>query len=253
MAKLKPVQKRDDLEKLLIYILSVAPDEFGLLPDQDGFVTIKELLSAVRDEDGFRGVTENSLLEINNRPSAETVLEMAEKRIRLKDGFRPPMDKADRKPVKIPKLLYFGLKPQGWPAVAEFGLKPKPGHDSLLLFPSQEKALQVAKRACPQPALLTVHVGKAQEAGAVIEAFSELMYVASGLIAPSALSGPPISAKPTPADQAETTKKKTPDFPAPPPGSLSISLADRGKTNDKYDDSPAWKINVRREKRRKRS
>ena len=44
------------LSKFLSYILGRRPDEFGLVPDDNGFVKIKELIKAVNEEDGWRHV-----------------------------------------------------------------------------------------------------------------------------------------------------------------------------------------------------
>ena len=44
--------------KFLVYILGRKPDEFGLVPDKDGFVKIKELLKAINEEDGWRHIRE---------------------------------------------------------------------------------------------------------------------------------------------------------------------------------------------------
>ena len=48
MAK-KTTQKQDSLEKLLRYILGLRPDEFGLHPDENGYVAVKPLLAALHD------------------------------------------------------------------------------------------------------------------------------------------------------------------------------------------------------------
>lgn len=52
------------LSKFLGYILGYSPCEFGLIPDSDGFVKIKELLKAVCEEDGWRHVRWNHIREI---------------------------------------------------------------------------------------------------------------------------------------------------------------------------------------------
>ena len=52
------------LAKLLDYILSRRPDEFGLVTDADGYIKIKELLKAVNEEDGLGYVRRAHLNEI---------------------------------------------------------------------------------------------------------------------------------------------------------------------------------------------
>ena len=42
------------LAKFLDYVLGRNPDEFGLVPDEQGYVKIKELLKALNQEEGWR-------------------------------------------------------------------------------------------------------------------------------------------------------------------------------------------------------
>jgi len=41
---------------MLTYILAYRPDEFGLVPSEEGFVRYKDLLKALHEEDGWRTV-----------------------------------------------------------------------------------------------------------------------------------------------------------------------------------------------------
>ncbi len=49
------------LEKFLFYVLGKRPDEFGLVPDSEGYVRTRELLRAVSEEDGYRYVRESHI------------------------------------------------------------------------------------------------------------------------------------------------------------------------------------------------
>jgi len=42
-----------NLAKMLAYVLGRRPDEFGLIPDAEGFVRIKDLLKALHEEEGW--------------------------------------------------------------------------------------------------------------------------------------------------------------------------------------------------------
>jgi hypothetical protein len=53
-----------DLSRFLIYILAHRPDEFGLVPDPIGFVSMKELLRAIHEEPGWGYVREGHLREV---------------------------------------------------------------------------------------------------------------------------------------------------------------------------------------------
>ncbi len=52
------------LAKILDYILSRRPDEFGLVTDDDGFIKIKELLKAINEEEGWKYVRQSHIDEI---------------------------------------------------------------------------------------------------------------------------------------------------------------------------------------------
>ena len=53
-----------DLSRFLIYILAHRPDEFGLVPDSIGFITMKELLRAIHEEPGWGYVREGHIREV---------------------------------------------------------------------------------------------------------------------------------------------------------------------------------------------
>ena len=61
MSKRKSSEK---LAKFLHYVLGRHPDEFGLVPDADGWVKIKELLNALSEESGWGYVRTSHLNEI---------------------------------------------------------------------------------------------------------------------------------------------------------------------------------------------
>jgi RNA:NAD 2'-phosphotransferase (TPT1/KptA family) len=56
--------KVDNLSRLLLYMLGHKPDEFGLVPDRDGFVTLKELLQAINEEPEWHYVRRSHINEV---------------------------------------------------------------------------------------------------------------------------------------------------------------------------------------------
>jgi putative RNA 2'-phosphotransferase len=64
----KTSHSRTSLEKLLRYALGNQPDEFGLVLSDDGFVPVKELVTALKEEDGFRWLNETRVKELINLP-----------------------------------------------------------------------------------------------------------------------------------------------------------------------------------------
>ncbi|MDR1296591.1 MAG: hypothetical protein LBO05_04305 [Deltaproteobacteria bacterium] len=252
MAKQKPRQRQDSLEKFLVYALGAAPDEFGLLPDAGGWVPLKELVGALRAEEGFGYVTEKSLLDLHNRLHHGSPVEVLDNKIRPRPGTVSPDDREGRESgplVKTPKLLYAGLRPSAWAHVSENGLLPPAGQAAVRLFPTVEAARKVALRFIPEPVMLTVQVKKAEDGGSVVRAVSELMWTADR-IKPEAISGPPVPAAP----EAPSPRKpeKSDPLPGAPTGLFVEPAVHHGKKKGKYQDSPDWKTTTRKDRRRDR-
>ncbi|MDR1313201.1 MAG: hypothetical protein LBQ12_05770, partial [Deltaproteobacteria bacterium] len=131
----KTSQSRQSLEKFVRYVLDTAPHDYGIIPGDGGWVPVKELVAAVRDEDGFRGVNENRVMELVNLPGNASRFETGEDgQIRLKPQFQsgPPPLPAD---LSLPKELWCALKPSGWRFARENGLRPrKPKEIRIPLF-----------------------------------------------------------------------------------------------------------------------
>jgi putative RNA 2'-phosphotransferase len=244
MVKQKIVQQKDNLEKLLRYALGVDPYEFALIPNSEGFFSIKELIAALREEEGWRGLTEGRILEIHNQPGGISPLEIEGNKIRLKPELQKGQFAGPPEKLVKPKLFYFGLKPQTWPHVAREGLMPKPAETSLKLFSNSEKALKVAKRTCPEPVLITVQVRQAEAKGSIFTPLSSEMWKTNEL-KPEALSGPLLPPKlEQPETQPESKAQPQVHIPRAQP------IVHHGKKKGKYQDAPDWKINTKKERRK---
>ncbi|MDR1165275.1 MAG: hypothetical protein LBO66_05280 [Deltaproteobacteria bacterium] len=246
----KIAQARDSLEKLLIYALGVAPDEMGLTPGPDGFVPFKELLAAIRDEDGFRGTTEAKIKEILNAPQGKSPLETEGPLIRVIPALSqlPVELSPDLKP---PKELFLGLKPNTWRSAHIHGLAPRrPAEDKLRLFSDRDMALRVAKRFCPDPISIKILAAKAREAKVLFIPYSATIFLAE-FVPAEFLMGPPVKIQDE--REAKALSPKAPDKGAPPaPGVLAVEpQVHRGKKKGKYQDSPDWKTQTRRDRRDK--
>ncbi|MDR1609126.1 MAG: hypothetical protein LBT38_12085 [Deltaproteobacteria bacterium] len=236
MTKPKNIRQMEELTALLRYALGLAPGEFLLWPDPDGFVPIKETVAALRDEDGFRGLTENRVRETVSQALGQGPLEIVDNLIRVKPDLaelptaRPALEAK-------PKLLHLGLKPTAWPIIAEQGLQPKTGQTRVRLYPTEELAKKEAKRFRPDPVMVAVNKAMAEKTGTTFEIYAEVIYLATD-IAPQALFGPPI--------KPQETEKPPPSRPT-----LSEPVTHHGKIRGKRDDAPDWKNQTRKERRRK--
>ena len=243
----KTLQKQDGLEKLLRYILGVRPDEFGIHPDDDGFVPMKALLAAFHDEEGWRGVREGQITMLANQPGDQSPFEITEAGVRLKPALSSlPPEAPDQ--AAMPKVLYLPLKPTAWPVIHERGLSPKTGETAARLWAEKEMAEKVGRRLSPTPVLVTVQAASARKSGAEFKPYSDLLWL-TARVEPAFLIGPAVPPKEEepPARKAE----KTPE----PAGSFHVAAPEpevhRGKKKGKYGDAPDWKNQIRRDRRRR--
>lgn len=244
----KTAQKQDGLEKLLRYILGLRPDEFGLKPDSDGYVPIKALLAALHDEELWRGVREGQIAMLANQPGNASPFEIEGPLIRLKPELSslPPEAPAL---AALPKLLYLPLKPQAWPVIHEKGLFPKLGESEARLWADEELARKIARRLSPTPVLVTVRAAAAFKEGAEFKPYSELLWLTAA-VPPAFLTGPPV-----PPKEEEPPKSRAPKAEPekqPPAGSFFMAEPEvhKGKKKGKHGDSPDWKNQTRRDRRR---
>ncbi|MDR2142646.1 MAG: RNA 2'-phosphotransferase [Deltaproteobacteria bacterium] len=238
MSSQKPSRQKETLGKILFYALGLAPDEFGLCLEANGFISIKEVVGALRREEGCRGLTESWLRETVASP-AQSQLEIEGQLIRVKPELAE-LPKPEPALEPRPKLLYLGVKPPAWPVIFQTGLRPKPGQERVHLFTSEELARQVASRFIPEPVLITINKALAEKGGASFWKYTDRIYLASE-IAPTALFGPPV--------KPQETEEKT--APSPTPRAWPGPIAHHGKIKGKRDDAPDWKNQARRDRRRK--
>lgn len=173
-----------DLSRFLIYILAHRPDEFGLVPDSIGFITMKELLRAIHEEPGWGYVREGHIREVligKDRALfvwEEDRIRAVEKRWHL--DLQTPSE-------NTPKILFVAIRRKAHVHVMEKGLfSDRP----LVLSPDPDTALRIGRRRDPKPILLEVMTGPAREQGISFQAFGDL-YLANEIPA-EFISGPPV-------------------------------------------------------------
>lgn len=191
------------------YVLRHRPDEFGLVLDQEGFVPIKELLQAMKEEDGWTYLRMNHIEEVLRGDERER-FEFEENRIRARYGHSLPV-RFHEGSVVPPSILYHGTRNKAYPHIMEEGLRPM-GRQYVHLSASEGLALRIGKRHDPRPVLITVQALRAHEEGISFYRPNELIYLTESL-APKFLSGPPLPKDIPP-------KKEKPSQPKPPSGSI---------------------------------
>lgn len=196
-----PQRALERLSRMLAYMLGRNPAEFGLVPDAEGFVRIRELLQALHEEEGFRHVREADLRALPLcHPSA--AIEIEENRIRLRGGPAAAA-RGGEAPAAPPRLLYAAIRRRAWPFVHAHGLAPA-GQAPALLAAEREFALRLGRRIDPEPVVLTVDVRKAAGLGVRFVPQGEGLFQAAA-VPPSCLSGPPL-----PAEAEAAARKKAP-------------------------------------------
>ena len=237
------------LSKLMTYILRHRPDEFGLVLDEDGFISLKELLQAITEEEEWSYVRRSHITEVAYTSERER-FEIQDEKIRATYGHSLP-HRIPYEPVKPPSILYHGTRSRAYPHILQRGLDPM-GRQYVHLATSPELAMRIGKRRDPQPVLLEIQALRASEEGVSFYQANPLIYLADH-IPPSYINGPPIS-KVLPEHKRPQTKpphkEEKPPREQELPGSVLLNL--RMEPVHKKGKERTWKDRSRRHRRGKR-
>lgn len=236
-------QSHQRLSKFLTYILERRPDEFGLVPDNEGYLKIKELLKAINEEEGW-GFVRKALIEELLVVLPAPPIEINGDRIRgvCRDNL-PELTPCDH----LPKLLHVCVTRKSYPVILENGIKPT-YHAQVILSATKSMASRIGQRRDPLPVLITVNTAQAHAKGVLFYQSGELLHTAD-IIPPGCFSGPPV-----PKDKPQPQKKKE-AVPFPmhkkTPGSFELDLDD---TNSKKPNKrkKAKDVSWKRDKKRLR-
>jgi putative RNA 2'-phosphotransferase len=225
----------------MVYMLGYRPDEFGLVPDPEGYIPYKELLQAIHEEPGWGYVRQghfNEILMGNDR----SLFQWDDRRIKaLKREWQLDLEK----PFEgLPKILFVAVRKRAHPHVMEKGLSSSEDK-YLTLSPEKEMANRIGSRRDQSPVLLEVMALQAENKGTPFYAFGQLFLAKE--VAADYITGPPVSRDVLSGREGSVKKieEKTPDFTA---GSFILE-PDRGpgsrsQTRDKK--RKGWKENARK-------
>ncbi len=236
----------EQFAKTAAYMLGRRPDEFGLIPDDNGYVTIKEFIKAAAELDGWRHIRLNHVTEIPLMLDHPPV-EIDNERIRAVDGALRPRPEPCPDP---PRLLYSCVSRKSHPVVHIHGIRPT-HHHRVISTPDPNLAVAWGKRRDNQPVSLIIQAAAAMEKGIEFYRLGELLFL-SDAIPPECFTGPPLpkeslkekpERKTEPMDQYARQARAGTFFLNPPsPESKSKST--------KKDQS--WKHNKKRLRRDKK-
>ncbi len=249
MQKRRDKNRLNSLTRMLIYVLGNRPDEFGIVPDKDGFVTFKELLQALHEEDGWHYVRRSHINEVLLGKD-RSLFQADEKRIMVFDRqWRMDHEVASQ---PVPKILFAPVRRKAHPVVMEKGLRPGEGHHQVLCA-DKDMALRIGKRRDQKPVLLEILASAAAGKGVSFQAFGKLFL--APFIPAEFISGPPVSQEILESlkeakEKKELLKPKPSDFA---PGTFPLDAArdpdPRRRTKGKKQKS--WKENARKMRRHK--
>jgi putative RNA 2'-phosphotransferase len=197
--------KADSLVSLLSYILGHRPDEFGLVPDEEGFVGNKELLWAIHEEPGWAYVRQSHIAEALIG-KGRSLFEWDENRIRALDR-RWALD-SEKPGVEVPKILYVCVRRRAHAYVMEQGLK---SGGFLPLTSDRDMAMRIGLRKDPKPVLLEILTGPARKDGVPFYSFGQVFLARE--VPPRFISGPSVPEESREAKETQKIKKKQPVSP----------------------------------------
>ena len=248
MAKKRQKNKIIKLSRFFNYILGNRPYEFGLVPDKNGFVKIKEFLKAVNEEKGYGFVRQQHINEIIISDYSSKI-ETSDNLIRTTSREKLPDSKTTG---DMPKLLFSCVRKKAHPVIIEKGIRPM-GRRHVILSSDRQMAIRMGKRFDQSPVLLCVNMQQAKAKKITFRHAGGSLYFTE-FIPQNTFSGPPL-----PKDKNKDSLKKsdsqktTPIYE--PSGTFQIDLAELEKTPVKIKRTGkkkkiAWKTQRKQNKRK---
>ena len=230
------------LAKFLSYVLGHRPDEFGLVPDENGYVRIKELLKSMSEEEGWRHVRMGHLKEVSYTQMPSPI-EMDDKMIRANDRTLLPKIEPG---IDLPKLLFLAVRRRAYPSMVDRGLPYQTDRPRLVLSADEAMALRIGRRRDQQPVLVTIHVEASTAKGTYFQKYGAGLFLADAIY-PGTFHGPPLpKEKPI---QPRAKKKSEPEQPKTP-GSYFPDLTPPPESKNRRKEAD-WKKDRRKARRHK--
>lgn len=241
---MKHSHRVDKLAKFLAYMLGRQPDEFGLVPDTDGYVKAKDLLKALAEEPGWGHVRMSHLRELAFASRSPQV-ELADNLIRAVDRSRLY---APEIPSVYPKLLYYPIRRRAYPVILERGLPPDAAGRRIIFAVDQALAGRLGRRVDQSPIILVVNSAKALAQGATMWRFGRQLFL-SDRLPPGCFSGPPPpKQRPGPPKTEKADQRTVPTTP----GSFLLDVSNPATSGSRFEPPSRQRKNKwKRERKRK--
>lgn len=141
------------LSKNMSYILRHNPYEFNLKLDENGWLSLNELLNALKSQNKYKDITLDDIINIVNLDSKKRY-QIKENKIRAVYGHSIK-DKIKKESNKPPKTLYHGTTKEYAQLIIKEGLKPM-SRQYVHLSEDINTANIVALRRTNQPVILII-------------------------------------------------------------------------------------------------
>ncbi len=240
--------KLEGLRRFLLYVLAHEPAEFGLVPCENGFVSLKELLQAIHEESEWRYVRESHIREVLLGKESSHLFEIVDNRIRsLERYWYFEFHRSSPLPSKI---MYSPIRKKAHAHVLEKGLRaPEDRH--VILSPDKDMAERIGKRKDHQPVLIQVKVEAAREKGVLIHRLGQLFLAKE--IPREYIAGPPLKK----AELQKSLETKEKHIKEKPLFEVGTFLLDQTKDPDlrrrmKGRKPKGWKEEARKMRRKKK-
>ena len=164
------------LSRTISHALRHAPWLYELELDEEGWVEVEALLSALRSHRReWRHLTQQDLLRVMENSDKQR-FEMRGDLFRALYGHSTPQ-RLQKVPSEPPAILYHGTAPQTAQIILTAGLKPM-GRQYVHLSADRGTAQQVGHRKARQPLILQVAAVEAHAAGVVFYKGNEQIWLA---------------------------------------------------------------------------
>jgi putative RNA 2'-phosphotransferase len=148
------------LSKFMSLVLRHKPLNFGLTPDQYGFVSMEDLLCVLRNR--YRDVQCSDIEAVlANCPKSR--FEIKEQNIRARYGHSIDV-KLDKEPVQPPESLFHGTSSSREGSILREGIKPM-NRKYVHLSKNKHEAWEIGRRKTKNPIILTVKAREAFQKG----------------------------------------------------------------------------------------
>ena len=243
----KELRRVYELIRLMFYALAHRPDEFGLAPDAQGFVSTKELLQAFHEEPEWKFVRESHLTEalIHDHKG---LFQREDNRIRATE-IHWEHDLA-RSTAPASKILFSPIRRRAHQHVFEKGLRAPEGRWIILCI-DRQMATRIGKRRDPSPVILEIRALDAHRDGVALFRLGSLFLAKE--ISPKYIGGPlPPKEEPKRISQSPGERTKALVDLAPGTFVLDITRDPDPQRRVKGRKPKGWKEQARKIRKRKR-